>query len=116
MKNKILYSILFSLLMIFLFLPLMQKELNIFKIKSLEGVTLKTEKPVLSLNNIATTEYQGAIERYISENFGFRESVIRLYNQYIYGHYLTRLIATMSLLVKTNGSSTRNLLKTIMKV
>ena len=70
--------------MIFLFLPLMQKELNIFKIKSLEGVTLKTEKPVLSLNNIATTEYQGAIERYISENFGFRESVIRLYNQYIW--------------------------------
>lgn len=84
MRNKILYTFLFSLLMIFLFLTIIQKELNIFKIKPLEGVTVKSEKPNLNLENFSSARYQSELEKYISENFGFRESVIRLYNQYVW--------------------------------
>ena len=84
MKNNILYTILFSLLMIFLFLSIMQKELDIFKIKSLEGVTVKSEKPDLNFDNFSSAKYQSELEKYISENFGFRESIIRLYNQYVW--------------------------------
>lgn len=84
MKNKVLYTFLFTLLMIFLFLPIIQKECNVFKIKPLEGVTIKSDKPDLSLSNFASATYQSALEKYISENFGFREAVIRLYNQYVW--------------------------------
>ena len=84
MKNKVLYTFLFTLLMIFLFLPIMQKECSVFKIKPLEGVTIKSDKPDLNLSNFASAKYQSALEKYISENFGFRETVIRLYNQYIW--------------------------------
>ena len=70
--------------MIFLFLSIMQKELDIFKIKSLEGVTVKSEKPDLNFDNFSSAKYQSELEKYISENFGFRESIIRLYNQYVW--------------------------------
>lgn len=84
MKNKGLYIFLFSSLMLFLFLTIIQKECKVFKIKSLEGVTIKSEKPHLSLSNFSSAKYQSELENYISENFGFRESVIRLYNQYVW--------------------------------
>lgn len=70
--------------MIFLFLSIAQKELNIFKIKSLEGVTVKSEKPDLNFDSFSSARYQSGLEKYISENFGFREPIIRLYNQYVW--------------------------------
>ena len=82
MKRNIFYTILFSLLMVFLFLSMIQKEYNIFNVKELKGVSLKAERPVLSLSDFSTGKYQGGLEKYISENFGFREPIIRLYNQY----------------------------------
>ncbi len=87
MRNKILYTVLFSLLMLFLFSSVVQKECDIFDMKPLEGVTIATEKPDFNIKNVSSTEYQKNIEQYISENFGFREAVIRLYNQYVWAFY-----------------------------
>lgn len=83
-KGNILYFILFGLLMVFLFLGLVQQQFHVFSFKELSGVTVKTEKPELSLESYVSRKYQSQTEKYISENFGFREPVIRVYNQYVW--------------------------------
>ena len=55
-----------------------------FRIKPLEGYTTTTDKPELTLATFTSGDYQSDIEQYISENFGFREFFIRVYNQYSY--------------------------------
>lgn len=61
----------------------------IFKIKFrvLYGVIEKTEKPELSLESLYSGKYQTNIEKYISENYGFREPMIRFYNQYLWDFF-----------------------------
>lgn len=85
-SNKV-YCILFILLMIFLFLGLIQQQFHVFNLNKLEGVTVKTEKPRLSFDSYVSGQYQSQTEKYISENFGFREPVIRIYNQYIWSFF-----------------------------
>ncbi len=87
MKNKVLYTILFSLLLAFLFLPMIQEHYKVFKTKPLNGVNYVTEFPELTLESFSRNKFQGTLEKYISENFGFREFVIRLYNQYVWTCY-----------------------------
>ena len=55
-----------------------------FNIKPLDGYTTTTDKPELTRASFASGDYQSDIEQYISENFGFREFFIRVYNQYSY--------------------------------
>lgn len=87
MKNKLLYIILFALLISFLFLPMIQEHYKPFKSKPLNGVNFVTEFPELSFETFSNGKYQTQLEKYTSENFGFREFVIRLYNQYIWSCY-----------------------------
>ena len=87
MKNKVLYTILFSLLLAFLFMPMIQEHYKVFKTKPLNGVNYVTEFPELTLESFCRNKFQGTLEKYISENFGFREFVIRLYNQYVWTCY-----------------------------
>lgn len=84
MKNKILYITFFSILMVFLFFPMLQEHHKVIKIKPLDGVNYKTENPKLTFDTFSSGEYQSQLEKYIAENFGFREFVIRLYNQYVW--------------------------------
>ena len=84
MSRNRLYTILFSLLMAFLFMPIIQEHLGIFNIKPLTGVIHKTERPELTYQNYSEGKYQAQLERYTSENYGFREFTIRLYNQYLW--------------------------------
>ena len=89
MKNKddITYRILFYVLMVFLFLGIIQEHFHVFKFKELLGVYVKTEKPKLTFDDYVSGEFQSQTEKYVSENFGFREPVIRLYNQYVYDFF-----------------------------
>ena len=96
MKNKKIHIILFSILMVILWLPLVQEQLDIFKVKPLTGFTDKTDFPELTQESFSEGKYQTQLEKYVSENFGFRENVIRIYNQYVwsffnktYIHFLT---------------------------
>lgn len=86
MKKNIQYILLFLTLIVFL-LPLMQDYVFNFKFKSLYGVFYKTEKPKLTYETFYSSHYQTNIEKYISENYGFREPTIRLYNQFLWDFY-----------------------------
>ena len=66
---------------------MVQEHYKICEIKPLKGVTLTTEFPKFTVESFSKSKYQSQIEKYIAENFGFREFVIRLYNQYIWSCY-----------------------------
>lgn len=87
-KFKIKYDlILFALLMVFLFIPVVQEWIGIFPVKLLKGAIEPTPKPELTFDNYRSNTYQTQIEKYVSENFGLREPIIRLYNQYLWSAY-----------------------------
>ena len=65
-------------------LGFVQEKWHPFKLKPLGGVTFKTERPQLTLQNFASGAFQRDAEQYSRENFGFREWHIRLYNQFNY--------------------------------
>ena len=87
-KPRIRYDcILFALLMVFLFVPVVQEWTGIFPVKLLKGAIEPTPKPELTFDNYRSNTYQTQIEKYTSEHFGLREPVIRLYNQYLWSAY-----------------------------
>ena len=85
MKKKITYStILFSILMVIFFLPMIQEHFSLFTFAPLNGVTQEKKIQPFTLSNYQKGTWQGSIESYISANYGFREPSIRLYNQYLW--------------------------------
>lgn len=87
-KPRIRYDcILFALLMVFLFVPIVQEWGGVFPVKPLKGVFEPTSKPELTFDNYKSNTYQTQIEKYTSEHFGLREPVIRIYNQYLWSAY-----------------------------
>lgn len=81
-KSNIIYVLLFGLLMVFLFSFMIQEHLHPFKMKALKGSYEQPKMPPLTYEFYKNTYFQKATEKYISRNFGFREPIIRLYNQY----------------------------------
>lgn len=87
-KFKIKYGhILFTLLMVFLFIPFIQEWIGLFPVKPLIGAVEPTPKPELTFDNYRNSIYQTQIEKYAGEHFGLREPVIRIYNQYLWSAY-----------------------------
>lgn len=86
-RDNFIYALLFGLLMAFLFAFAIQEHLKPFKMKPLEGVFEPTKVPDLNLKNYVSGQWQANLESHIAENFGFREPIIRLYNQYVYDFY-----------------------------
>ena len=87
-KPKMTYGlVLFALLMVFLFVPIIQEWGSIFPVKPLKGAFEPTPKPELTFDNYKSNSYQTQIEKYVSEHFGLREPVIRLYNQYVWSAF-----------------------------
>lgn len=88
MKKKTIYDkVLFALLGILAFLPMAQEHLHLFDLKQLVGVMVEAKKPELTKENYVSGQYQQQMEAYARQNFGFHESIIRLYNQYLYDFY-----------------------------
>ena len=88
MRRKATYDvILFIILMILLFMPLLQGRFQLIPLKPLYGVTIETEKPDFNLEAYRSGDYAKQEEAYLGEHFGFREPVIRLYNQYLWSCY-----------------------------
>lgn len=86
-KNTIYDIVLFALLGILAFLPMAQEHLHLFDLKQLVGVMVEAKKPELTKENYVSGQYQQQMEAYAGQNFGFHESIIRLYNQYLYDFY-----------------------------
>ena len=88
MKRKTTYDIVvFTILMVLLFLPMLQAHVLHIPLKPLNGVTIETEKPEFELESYRSGDYAKQEEAYVGEHFGFREPVIRLYNQYLWDFY-----------------------------
>ena len=79
--------VLFTILMVLLFLPMLQAHVLHIPLKPLNGVTIETEKPKFELESYRSGDYAKQEEAYVGEHFGFREPVIRLYNQYLWDFY-----------------------------
>lgn len=80
-------KILTVILMVLLFLPLLQGWLHLVPLKPLNGVVIATEKPDFNFTDYVSGDYAKKAEAYASEHFGFREPIIRLYNQYLWSCY-----------------------------
>lgn len=96
MKNTIKYCLIILTLVVFL-LPLMQDYIFNFKFKALHGVIVKTKKPEPTFKSLYSGDYQTKMEKYISENYGFREPMIRFYNQYLWDFYNVSPVKTLFL-------------------
>ena len=79
--------VLFIILMLLLFAPMVQKRTGWVKTESLKGVYPTTPYPLLNFKDFRSGNYQKQMEQQLSERFGFREPVIRLYNQYLWDFY-----------------------------
>lgn len=86
-RDSILYATLFGLLMVFLLAFMLQERLHLIETEPLEGFVPKTEKPTLTMESYQSGRYQAKLENHIGEVFGFREPIIRLYNQYLWSCY-----------------------------
>lgn len=88
MKKKTIYDIvLFALLGVLAFLPMAQEHLHLFNLRHLVGVMVEVEQPELTMQSYKSGRYQQQMEAYAGQHFGFHESIIRLYNQYLYDFY-----------------------------
>lgn len=105
MKNPRIDSncILFTLLMVLLFLPIIQEWGNIITIKPLNGVIEPTPKPDLTFDNFRSGLYQMQIEKYTSEHFGLKEPIIRLYNQYLWDFFKKTHVSENTLAIGKDG-------------
>ena len=83
MKKRISPILCIITLLVFLAIFL-QGKFRFVDIKQLNGAEERIEKPKFSFSSCKNGEYQAGIERYSKENFGFRESLIRFYHQYLY--------------------------------
>ena len=88
MKKKLKYDLLlFIILMLLLFASMVQKRTGWVKMEPLKGVYPTTPYPLINLKDFRSGDYQKQMEQQLSERFGFREPVIRLYNQYLWDFY-----------------------------
>ena len=73
MKN--LHKILLIFILAVIFIPIIQGGFKIFKIRDLKGAFTPAENADFSTDSAFTTGYQEKKEKYLNENFGFRNDV-----------------------------------------
>lgn len=86
-NGDIFYGILFGFLMVFLFSFMIQEHFKPFKTEELSGYFLKPDKPKFRWVWYKNGYFQQSLEKYITNNYGFREPIIRLYHQYCWDFY-----------------------------
>lgn len=81
--------LLFSVLLVLLFLPMVVEHTGIIKLEPLHGVTKNQgeEMPQLTFEGYVSGDFPKELESYLSCHFGFREFIIRIYNQYLWDFY-----------------------------
>ena len=82
-------TILFVLTMLLLFASLFQQQSHTFEFMPLAGTFVPTSKPEPTIKSFRTAHYQTQTEDYLRESFGFREPLIRYYNQFLYDFFRT---------------------------
>lgn len=77
-------NILFAGVCFILLLPVIQSTFNIFKLEPLSGAYQKSEPAEFSVSDWFSGDFQSKHEKFLEENFGFRNFFIRLNNQLAY--------------------------------
>lgn len=86
MKN-LFYKILFFSIIVLQCLLLFQTITKHFELKPLAGVTTEVVKPKLTFKTYIDGSYQNDLEAFCRQKLGFREWLIRIYNQYLWSCY-----------------------------
>lgn len=87
MKKERIPLILFILLSVLAFAPMVQEHLHVPKVKPLAGVSPQAKIPKLTWDNFHSGHYQRSLERYLRQHYGYRPVTIRWYNQYLWDFY-----------------------------
>ena len=87
MKKEKTTLVLFCILAVLAFAPMVQEHLHFPKIRPLAGVTEEVKIPPLTLKNYQSGHFQRTTERYIKYHYGYRPNTVRLYNQYLWDCY-----------------------------
>ena len=74
-------TIVFAAMMVILIIPFLQNLFDFIDIAPLKGSFEKAEKKEISLSGWFSDDYQQNQEKYINQNFGFRNLFVRLNNQ-----------------------------------
>lgn len=83
-SKNIIKNVLFSLLLILLFLPMLQQNLNFYEVEKLNGDIKSTPDITVTKELWYSNEYQEKKESYLNSIFGFRNSFVRINNQIAY--------------------------------
>ena len=86
MKNPT-KPVLFALTALLLFASLLQMRFHWVDFKPLNGAVNDQPLPKISFAGFKDTGYQQQVEQYLKLHFGFREPLIRFYNQYLWDFY-----------------------------
>ena len=82
--RKHFYKILFICTIAVMVVFLLQTFTGVVRLEPLHGVTTETEKPKLTLKNYVDGSFQSNVDSYLQDHFGFREWLVRAYNQYLW--------------------------------
>lgn len=85
--SLIVKRILFVLMMVFLVLPMLQHKFKWFKVIPLEGAIEELERPKISVESWMNGTYQDKRTAYLNQHVGFRNSMVRTYNQMYFSLY-----------------------------
>ncbi len=75
------------LLGLVLFASMIQKATHLWKFEELKGVEVPKPMPDLTLKSYVDGSFQSGTEAYLMQNFGFREPLLRCYNQYLWDFF-----------------------------
>lgn len=87
MKKERTTLVLFILLAILGFAPMVQEHLHVPHLKPLAGVTLQVPFPKPTLATCRDGRFQRQLEHYLQRHYGYRPVTVRLYNQYLWDFY-----------------------------
>jgi hypothetical protein len=80
-KSYTIKAIVLLVLLIILSFPLLQAKFNFVHTSPLKGAVVKAENAFLNINDWFSGSYQERKEKYLNDNFGFRNIFIRINNQ-----------------------------------
>ena len=96
-------TILFALTALLLFASMLQKRFNLFSFEDLKGVVVEQPMPELRFKDLRDGSYQQQTEQHLKQSFGFRQPMIRLYNQYLWDFYRDTPVAEEQVLFGKDG-------------
>ncbi len=91
----------YTIIVIIIAIPLLQQLTGFVYVVPLNGAVEKVEKPIFSVQNWFSNEYQSKADKLINNEFGFRPSYVRLNNQLDF--WLFGIINAKSVLIGKDG-------------